>query len=207
MRGVHENLAVLLRRRAAAALAPGVRWRARSPLAASSAAGDEFEREQPVPLERTGQLQSGGFLGRKAESAVIGRVADQDDRAMAEPARIAKRAPHQRGADAAVAAIRRDRDRPQQQSRLAAAAGDVPEPRGADHAPAVGGDEAQSLGRQAAVAQTLRGLAVAAAAEGLVEQRLARFDVGRPFLTQRDHFRSFPVRPRASARDRRRQFE
>ncbi len=42
--------------------------------------------------------------------------------------------------------------------------------------------KAQAFGRQAAVAQPLRGLAGAGVAEGLVEQRLARFDVGRPFL-------------------------
>ena len=43
---------------------------------------------------------------------------------------------------------------------------------------AVGGDEGEPFGRQAAVAQALGGLAAArCVAEGLVEQRLARFDV------------------------------
>jgi len=67
------------------------------------------------------------------------------------------------------------------------AADHAPEPRSADYTPAVYGDKAKSLGRQAALAQPLRRLSIAGVAEGLVEQRLARFDVGRPFLTQRDH--------------------
>ena len=119
---------------------------------------------------------------------------------MAEPARIAQSASHQGGADAEVAAIRRDRHWAEQQRRLAAGAGHAPQPRGADHAPSVGGDQAQAFGRQAAVAQTLRGLAGAGVAERLVEQRLARFDVGRPFLTQSNHRKVLPNLVRASAR-------
>ena len=53
------------------------------------------------------------------------RQPDQDDRAVAEPACFAQGEAHQSGADPAVAAIGGDSDRPQHQSRLAAAAGYV----------------------------------------------------------------------------------
>ena len=44
------------------------------------------------------------------------------------------------------------------------------------------------------------------AAESLVEQRLARLDIGNSFATNRDHVRSFPAR-RAQARGRAQQVE
>ena len=113
---------------------------------------------------------------------------------MAEPARYAQRVAHQGGADAAVAAVGGDRHRAQQQGRLAVAARDVPEPGGADHALAVGGDEGEAFGRQTALAQPLGGLARPQVAEGLVEQRLARRGIGRSFATNGDHVRSFPAR-------------
>ncbi len=45
---------------------------------------------------------------------------------MAEPARVAQGALHQSGADAAVAAVGRDRHRAEQKGPLAAPAGDMP---------------------------------------------------------------------------------
>jgi len=156
----------------------------------------ELKGQQAMTLERAGQADGVGLGAREAEAAVIGRIADQDDRGMAAPARRGDCVPHQGRSDASIAAVGRHRDRPQQQCRVAGATGDVPQPRGADHAFAVGGDKSEALGRQAAFAQSLRGLPVPGVAEGLVEQRLARFDVGVPFLPQGDHGRSFPA-PRA----------
>ncbi len=51
----------------------------------------------------------------------------------------------------------------------------------------LGGDERHAIGRDAAFAQTLGGLGKAARAERGIEQRLARRDIGPPFLTDRDH--------------------
>ena len=108
-----------------------------------------------------------------------------------------------------AAAIVSDRDRAEQQRRLAIAAGNVPQPRGADDALALGGDERQAFGRQAVFAQPLGALAVAGLAESLVEQRFARVDVGEPFVTDHHgHRSSFPARNAREARAlERRQFE
>src|SRR6476469_5205446 len=43
----------------------------------------QFESEQALRLERAGQPQRAGFDGREAEAAVIGRIAQQQHRAMA----------------------------------------------------------------------------------------------------------------------------
>ena len=94
---------------------------------------------------------------------------EDKDRAMAEPAGLRYRVADQCRADAAVAAVCRDRHRAQQQSGLAAGADDVPQPGRADDAFAIDGGQAQSIGRQPAVAQPLRGLAAPFAAECLVE--------------------------------------
>ena len=42
------------------------------------------------------------FFGREAEALVIGRVADQQDRAMAEPRGLSDCMAHQRRADAGI---------------------------------------------------------------------------------------------------------
>ena len=119
---------------------------------------------------------------------------------MAEPACLSNGAAHQSGADAAVTAGGGNRDRSEQQSWLAAGAGGMPQPRGANDAFALGGDEGQPFGRQPAIAQALRALAITGLAEGLVEQRFARFDVGLTFVTQCDHLRGLPSPARRRAR-------
>ena len=129
------------------------------PRAPSSAPGASSSREQTVALERPRHPQRAGLLGREAEAAVIGRIADQQDRRVAEPARLAHGPPHQRGADAAAAAVGGDRERAEQQRRRAVAAADVPQPHGADDAAAVGGDEGEAVRRQTVFAQALGRLA------------------------------------------------
>ena len=111
---------------------------------------------------------------------------------MAELLGRPQRMAHQRRADAAVLAVARDRDRPEQQRRPLRPGGDVPQPHGADDAPVLGRDERQSVGRQPAVAQALRGLGEAAFAEGLIEQRFARDNVAGGLLTDRDHGHALP---------------
>ena len=76
----------------------------------------------------------------------------------------------------------RDRDRAEQQSRPARAAGDVPQPGGADDALAVGGNKESPSAGSRPSRRRCEAFAVAAVAEGFVEQRLARFDVTWPFL-------------------------
>jgi len=165
-----------------------------------------------VAFERARHPQRAGLFARKAEAIVVFRIADQDDGAIAELARGLDRAAHHRTAEPAAAAILRHRDRAEQQRLLAQglfnAAGNVPQPRGADDALALGRDERQAFGRQAVFAQPFRGLAIAVLAEGLVEQCLARVDVGKPFVADLDHGSFLPRPRRAHARAlRRRQFE
>ena len=112
---------------------------------------------------------------------------------MAELAGRPQAVTHQRAADATALAVAGDRDRSEQQSGLLRSGRDIPQPHGADDAPVLDRDERQPFGRQPAVAQALRRLGEAALAEGLIEQRFARRDVERSFLTDRDHCHAFPA--------------
>src|SRR6516162_9465941 len=47
----------------------------------------QLDRQEPRPLVRARQRKSGGRNGGESELAVVGRIADQQDRAMAEPLR------------------------------------------------------------------------------------------------------------------------
>src|SRR5262245_2398235 len=97
----------------------------------------KLETEQALAFERSGHAQ-GHRLGRgEAETTVIGRIADEDDRAVTLPAGNAERTAHERRADSAVAAIGGNGDRAKQQGWLAGAAGDVPKSGRADNALAV----------------------------------------------------------------------
>src|SRR5580704_2052853 len=79
----------------------------------------EFQPEEPVALEAAGHPQAAGLRGAEAEAAVIGRVADQKDGAVAGEPRTRDGAAHQRRADAAVAVIRMHRERAEQKRRTA----------------------------------------------------------------------------------------
>ena len=70
-----------------------------------------------------GNCKAAGLFGRKAEAAVIGRIADQQHGAVAELARRRERAPHQSRADAEAAAIGGDRHRAEQERRPVRPAG------------------------------------------------------------------------------------
>ena len=85
----------------------------------------------------TGHTQGCSLGGREAEAAVVGRIADENDRTVTLPARHAERAADQRRANSAVAAIGGDGDRAKQQSRLTGAADNVPKPGRADDALAI----------------------------------------------------------------------
>jgi hypothetical protein len=100
---------------------------------------------------------------------------------------------HQLRADATTAAIRMHRKRPEQQRRAARAGPHVPEPHGADNAAALGRDERKLFRRPAPFAKPLGGLAEPGRTVCGVEQRLARNDIGRPFVADRDHVNSFPA--------------
>ncbi len=102
-----------------------------SPARSLERAGLEFERKQPRRIRLARYRQAGGQLGREAEPAVVAGVADQQHCAVPAHPRKPDRTLHQRGADAAVAAGRIDRQRTEQQ-RLMGARPDVPQPDGAD---------------------------------------------------------------------------
>ena len=59
-----------------------------TPCAPSSAPASSLERQEPVPLIRSGHRERLGLLRREAEARIVRRVADQQDRAMAEPAAL-----------------------------------------------------------------------------------------------------------------------
>src|SRR4029077_4003179 len=97
-------------------------------------------------LEWTGHAQGRSFLGGEAEAAIVGRVADEDDRAVRLSTCQAECTAHQRRADPVVAEIGGHSDRAEQQGRLAGAADDVPKPGRADDALAIRRDESEPFG-------------------------------------------------------------
>ena len=91
-----------------------------SPRAPSSAPRAQLAGEQAVPLVRPGQPERAGLLAGEAEAAVVGRVADQQHRAMAETRRRrAARAAPASSRCRACAQSGCDRERPEQERRPA----------------------------------------------------------------------------------------
>src|SRR3954471_15567186 len=107
----------------------------------------ELEAEQTILLVGAGQPQRAGFLGREPETAVIGRIADQQHRSVLARPCLTQRALHQYGADAAIARVRRDRERTEEQRWAAKARVHVPQAHTTDDAAVRRDDERQSVGR------------------------------------------------------------
>ena len=149
------------------------------PRAPSSAPGTSSRASRRCALVRAGHPQRAGLLGREAEAAIVGRIADQQHGAVAEPRAASRGAPHQRRADPAAAPRVVDRERAEQQRRPRRPGRNVPQPDGADDAPSFGRDERQAFRRQAIFAQPLGRLGDSARRRRRVEQRLARRDVAR----------------------------
>ena len=105
------------------------------PQAPSSAPSRSSRPSRRSRSNGAGQRQLAGLGGREAEAGVIGRVAEQDHRAMAARLRRRERVVHQRGADAELAAGTVNRQRAEHERRDAPGA-DVPQPHGA-HQPAL----------------------------------------------------------------------
>src|SRR5579864_763743 len=89
----------------------------------------QLEAEQAVALERAGQRELTGLLGRETEAGVIGRVAEQDHRAMTARPGGGQRMIDQRGANPELAAGWLDRERAEHQRRDTPGA-DMPQPQG-----------------------------------------------------------------------------
>lgn len=136
----------------------------------------EFAPKQTIPLIWPGHAEGSRLLRRKAKAAVIGRVANQQNRPVAERPGLAQCLRHQRGADPAVADVGSDRERAQQQARVASPGYDGPEPEGADKPAALNSDKCQAGGGLAAFSQSLR--SEAAPTECSIEQLFACGDVG-----------------------------
>src|SRR6185312_3516583 len=115
----------------------------------------------------------------------------------AEPARRLDGVTNQRCADPAVTAIRGNRHRAEEEGGQSGTTRNGPKARSTDDMIAVSGNECESIRRILSVAQALRALAPTASAERLVEQRLARRGIGRPFFSDRDHLN--PLLPLARA--------
>src|SRR5690348_8266459 len=111
----------------------------------------EFERQQPLALERTGQLQLAGLRGRETEAGIIGRISEQKHRAMATRFCRRKRVIHQRGPDAQLAEGIVNRQRTEDERRDAPGA-DVPQPDGACELASNHRRERQAFGGLASVA-------------------------------------------------------
>src|SRR3954451_12679584 len=73
------------------------------------------------------------------------------------------------------------------------ARGDVPQPHAADHAAVFAGHKRKTVRRQTALAQALRGLAVAAIAERRIEQSFTGRDIGERLGTNGDHGLALPA--------------
>ena len=106
---------------------------------------------------------------------------------MAKTAGLAQRMVHQRRADAAPAAVGRDRERAEQQRPPVRTGRHLPEPHRTDDAAALGGNQRQF--RSTPFAQALRRLRESGRPVGEVEQRVTRCSLGRPFLTDGNHLR------------------
>src|SRR5215467_5502054 len=103
-------------------------------------AGRELVSEQAVAFVWPRQPERAGLLRGEAEAAVERGVADQQHRGMAAPRSLPHRLADQRRADAALAAVGRDRERPEQQRQPAGPGRDRPQPHRADEAATVGRD-------------------------------------------------------------------
>ena len=145
----------------------------------------QLEAEQPVALERARQRQLAGLGGREAEAGVIGRVAEQDYRAMATRLRRRERVVHQRSPDAELAGGSLHRQRAEHERRDAPDA-DVPQPHGAHQAALAHGRQGKAFGGRASVAQALAGARMAVVAKAGIQQRFARSDVRGSFRTDRE---------------------
>ena len=143
---------------ARAALSSASRRRsARScPQAPSSAPSRSSRPSRRSRSNGPGSDKFAGLLRREAEAGVVGRVAEQDHRAMATRLRRRERVVHQRGPDAELAAGVIHRQRAEHQRRDAPGA-DVPQPHGSDQPALAHGREGEAFGGRASVAQALAG--------------------------------------------------
>ena len=97
----------------------------------------QLERQEAVAFERAGHDEVSSLLGEEAEALVVGRIADEQDRAVAALLGFHDRRTHQRRADALAFMRGIDGQRAEQQRidrrAVAADAGfDVPQAHGAD---------------------------------------------------------------------------
>jgi hypothetical protein len=125
---------------------------------------DEFDRQETVALDRAGQGERAGLCRREAEAGVVGRIADEHDRAVTEAVGLRQRVAHQESSRRPGSWLpdRRRAGRasaPRSGGRRIDTGLNVPETDGADDpALIVAGDEGEAFGRKPARAQLLRGL-------------------------------------------------
>src|SRR5882757_977032 len=145
----------------------------------------ELEAEQPVALERAGQRKLSGFRAREAEAGIVGRVTQQNDRAMATRLRRRERVVHQRSPSAKLAGGYLYRERAEHERRDAPDA-DVPQPHGPHQAASRRGRQGKAFGGRTSVAQALAGAAEAIVAKAGIQQRFTRNDVRATLRTDRE---------------------
>src|SRR5215208_994335 len=172
----------------------GIVGRRDEAVGAAKRTGRELQRQEAVALIGPGEPERAGLLGREAEAGIVGRVADEEDRGVAERLRSRKRLAHQLAAEAEPLEAAGDGNRAEEERRTARPGRDVPEANSADERAVMLEHEGQAISRLAAFAQTLAGLLEARLAESGVEQPLAGDDVGRKLFADREHGRALPMR-------------
>src|SRR5829696_6284347 len=160
---------------------------------AAKRTGRELQRQEAVALIGPGEPERAGLIGREAEAGIVGRVADEKDGGVAERLCARKRLAHQLAAEAEPLEAAGDGNRAEEERRTASPGRDLPQPHRADERAVMLEHEGQAVGRLAAFAQALAGLAKAVVAEQGVEQRLAGTDVGRKLFADREHGRALPM--------------
>ena len=141
---------------------------------ARDSAGDEFDGEQPVRIDRAGHGNLAAQDPGEAERAVIGLVADEDDRRRARLFGSFQRDPNELAADADILEGGAYGERPEQQG-AARIGGNAGEPyRGYDHV-AIQRDEGEVALVRTAFADAVGGADEAARPEGF---RVDGLDLG-----------------------------
>jgi len=151
---------------------------------ASERALFQFKRKKAVAIDRPRHVQRAGCSRGKSESFIIGRIANEQDRAMTEAARALDAFPNQKASKSAALEARVDRQRTQQQG-VAIARAHMPESHCADQFAICDDDERETACGRATLAQTFAGFPKPVWSERGVEQAFARRPVIGPLLADK----------------------
>jgi hypothetical protein len=148
----------------------------------------ELETEETVEVDGTGQPEFARGRASKPEAAVVGLIADEQDRAVAATRGLPDRMLHEHAADALSAHRFLDRYRPEQQRRTGRSRFDIPKADRADEpAGLVVCGEGEPLSGKPAFPQTFGGFPTPLGSEGAIEQGFPRRDIALALVRNGDH--------------------